>query len=112
AISRRGRHRRHEQEQDQKKTARSGPFSISGTWFFGDLVFRDLDFGGLAPQLRVACHVPLQRSPVMTPLQVPEPELPTSRPPPLAREAPTETATATLPPRPTEPETRPPPADD
>jgi hypothetical protein len=45
------------------------------------------------------------------PLQWPEPKLPTSRPPPLAREAPTETDTATLPLRLTEPETRPPPAE-
>ena len=63
-------------------------------------------------QPRLACHVPLQRSPVMMPLQRPEPELPIRRPPPEACEAPTETATATLPPRPTDPETRPPPAEE
>ena len=42
-------------------------------------------------QLRVACQVPLQRSPVMMPLHEPAPLLPASRPPPLALEAPTET---------------------
>jgi hypothetical protein len=59
----------------------------------------------------VACQVPLQRSPVMMPLHDPAPLLPASRPPPLAREAPTDTLTATAPARLTEPETRPPPAD-
>ena len=42
-------------------------------------------------QLRVACQVPLQRSPVMMPLHEPAPLLPASRPPPRAWEAPTDT---------------------
>jgi hypothetical protein len=63
-------------------------------------------------QPRVACQVPLQRSPVMMPFHEPAPLMPTSRPPPLALEAPTDTLTATDPPRLTEPETLPPPADD
>jgi hypothetical protein len=63
-------------------------------------------------QLRVACQVPLQRSPVMMPLHDPAPLVPASRPPPLAREAPTDTLTATEPVRLTMPETLPPPADD
>ena len=65
----------------------------------------------MADQLRVACHVPLQRSPEMMPLHEPAPLLPASRPPPLAREAPTDTLTATPPPRLIEPETLPPPAE-
>jgi len=48
----------------------------------------------------------------MIPRHEPAPLLPASRPPPLAREAPTATLTATLPLRLTEPATRPPPADD
>ena len=56
--------------------------------------------------------MPLQRSPVMMPLHEPAPLAPASRPPPLALDAPTETWTATAPPRLTEPETLPPPADD
>ena len=48
----------------------------------------------------------------MMPLQEPAPLVPTSRPPPLALEAPTDTLTATAPPRLTVPETRPPPADE
>jgi hypothetical protein len=63
-------------------------------------------------QLRVACQVPLQRSPVMIPRHAPLPLLPASRPPPVAVDAPTDTLTATLPPRPTVPETLPPPADE
>ena len=56
--------------------------------------------------------MPLHRSPEMMPLQEPAPAAPPSRPPPLAWDAPTETWTATAPPRLTVPETRPPPADD
>ena len=56
--------------------------------------------------------MPLQRSPVMTPLHEPVPLVPASRPPPLALEAPTETLTATAPARVIEPDTLPPPADD
>jgi hypothetical protein len=63
-------------------------------------------------QLRVACQVPLQRSPEMIPRQEPAPLVPMSRPPPLAWEAPTETLTATPPARLMEPDTRPPPADE
>ena len=48
----------------------------------------------------------------MIPRHEPAPLLPTSRPPPLALEAPTETLTATAPLRLTAPETLPPPADD
>jgi hypothetical protein len=48
----------------------------------------------------------------MIPLQRPAPELPTSRPRPLALEAPTDIVTATLPPRPMPPVTLPPPADE
>jgi hypothetical protein len=59
----------------------------------------------------VACHVPLQLSPEMTPRQEPAPLMPWSRPPPVACEAPTETRTATPPARLTEPDTRPPPAE-
>jgi len=66
----------------------------------------------LHDQLRVACQVPLQRSPLMMPLQDPVPPVPESRPPPLALDAPTETLTATAPVRLTEPETLPPPADE
>src|ERR1700710_1400714 len=64
------------------------------------------------PQLRVACQVPLQRSPVMIPAQRPAPTLPTSRPLPLACDRPTETATDTAPPRLMPPVTLPPPADE
>jgi len=46
----------------------------------------------------------------MIPRQRPAPELPTSRPLPLALEAPTDIVTATLPPRPMPPVTLPPPA--
>jgi hypothetical protein len=56
--------------------------------------------------------MPLQRSPVMTPLHRPAPELPTSRPLPVAQEAPTDILTETLPPRLTPPVTLPPPADE
>jgi hypothetical protein len=56
--------------------------------------------------------MPLHRSPEIIPLQRPAPELPTSRPLPLALEAPTEIATETLPPRPMPPLTLPPPADE
>ena len=63
-------------------------------------------------QFRVACQVPLQRSPEMMPRQDPAPLLPESWPPPLALDAPTETLTATAPARLTEPETLPPPADE
>jgi hypothetical protein len=66
----------------------------------------------LRDQFRVACQVPLQRSPVMMPLHEPAPLLPASRPPPLALEAPTDTATATPPTWLMEPETLPPPADE
>ena len=62
-------------------------------------------------QVRVACQLPLQRSPEMIPLHEPAPLLPASRPPPLALDAPTDTLTATAPARFTEPETLPPPAD-
>jgi hypothetical protein len=48
----------------------------------------------------------------MIPRHEPAPRLPTSRPPPFAVEAPTDTLTATRPPRPTEPAIRPAPADD
>jgi hypothetical protein len=48
----------------------------------------------------------------MTPLQRPVPELPASRPVPLARDMPTEMLTATAPPRLTPPVTLPPPADE
>jgi hypothetical protein len=48
----------------------------------------------------------------MTPLQEPAPLEPTSRPPPLALDAPTDTRTATAPPRLIKPETLPPPADE
>src|SRR5260221_7409887 len=48
----------------------------------------------------------------MIPLHRPAPELPTSRPLPLALEAPTDIVTATLPPRPMPPLTLPPPADE
>ena len=63
-------------------------------------------------QPRVACQVPLQRSPVMMPCHAPAPLAPARRPPPLALEAPTDTLTATAPARLTEPETLPPPADE
>ena len=63
-------------------------------------------------QVRVACQVPLQRSPEMMPRQDPAPLLRESWPPPLALDAPTETLTATAPARLTEPETLPPPADE
>ena len=42
-------------------------------------------------QVRVACQVPLQLSPEMTPRQEPAPLVPPSRPPPVACEAPTVT---------------------
>src|SRR5258708_34863985 len=48
----------------------------------------------------------------MIPLHRPAPELSTSRPRPRALEAPTDIATATLPPRPMPPVTLPPPADE
>src|SRR5450759_2893451 len=63
-------------------------------------------------QLRVACQIPLQRSPVINPLHRPAPELPTSRPLPLAQDAPTVIRTETMPPRPMPPVTLPPPADE
>jgi hypothetical protein len=56
--------------------------------------------------------MPLQRSPEMIPLHRPAPELPASRPLPLATDAPTDILTATLPPRPIPPVTLPPPADE
>ena len=62
-------------------------------------------------QVRVACQVPLQRSPVMLPRHAPAPLVPARRPPPLALDAPTETLTATAPARLTEPDTLPPPAE-
>ena len=60
----------------------------------------------------MACQMPLQRSPVMTPLHRPAPELPASRPLPFAHEAPTVIRTETLPLRLTPPVTLPPPADE
>src|SRR5450432_3219532 len=63
-------------------------------------------------QLRVACQLPLQRSPVITPLHRPAPELPASRPLPAAHDSPTDILTATAPPRLMPPVTLPPPADD
>jgi hypothetical protein len=48
----------------------------------------------------------------MMPRHEPAPLLPTSRPPPLAFDAPTDTRTDTAPPRLTKPETLPPPADE
>jgi hypothetical protein len=48
----------------------------------------------------------------MIPLHQPAPTVLVTLPPPLARDAPTETVTATAPARLTEPETRPPPADE
>jgi hypothetical protein len=48
----------------------------------------------------------------MIPLQRPAPYLPTSRPLPLALDAPTEILTETTPPRPMPPVTLPPPADE
>src|SRR5436853_3844074 len=76
------------------------------------LRFRSTRAMQLHGYVRLACQVPLQRSPVMMPRQAPAPLVPTSRPPPLALEAPTETLTATTPARLTEPETLPPPADE
>jgi hypothetical protein len=63
-------------------------------------------------QLRVASQLPLHLSPVMKPLQRPVPELPASRPPPFAQEAPTLIRTETLPLPLTPPVTLPPPADE
>ena len=63
-------------------------------------------------QFRMATQVPLHQSPEISPLHRPAPELPTSRPLPLARDAPTDIATETLPPRPMPPVTLPPPADE
>jgi len=63
-------------------------------------------------QLFVACQLPLHLSPVMNPLQRPVPELPASRPPPFAQEAPTLSRTETLPLPVTPPVTLPPPADE
>jgi hypothetical protein len=60
----------------------------------------------------MACQIPLHRSPEIIPLQRPAPELPTSRPLPLALDAPTDIATETRPPRPMPPLTLPPPADE
>jgi hypothetical protein len=59
----------------------------------------------------VACQVPLHRSPVMMPLQLPEPELPINLPLPLATERPTEIRTETLPAELIPPVTLPPPAE-
>ena len=56
--------------------------------------------------------MPLQRSPEMIPLQLPVPELPASRPRPLALDAPTDIWTETLPPGLIPPVTLPPPADE
>ena len=67
---------------------------------------------GTEYHLRLACQMPLQRSPVMMPLQRPAPELPASLPLPLACDRPTEMATNTAPPRLTPPVTLPPPADE
>src|SRR5258708_2759277 len=64
------------------------------------------------PQLRVACQMPLQRSPEMTPAHRPAPELPASRPLPAAHDRPTDILTATAPPRLMPPVTLPPPADE
>ena len=63
-------------------------------------------------QFRVACQLPLHLSPVMIPLQRPAPEFPTSRPLPLACDAPTEMLTATTPFRLMPPVTLPPPAEE
>jgi len=56
----------------------------------------------------VARQLPLQRSPEMIPLHQPAPELPTSRPLPLATERPTDTLTDTTPRGLTPPVTLPP----
>jgi hypothetical protein len=63
-------------------------------------------------ELRVACQVPLQRSPRMIPLHRPTPELPARRPLPLALDAPTDIRTETLPPGLMPPMTLPPPAEE
>ena len=63
------------------------------------------------PLVRVACQIPRHRSPEMIPLQRPAPELPTSRPLPLATDRPTEILTDTAPLRLTPPLTLPPPAE-
>src|SRR5262245_39788078 len=63
-------------------------------------------------QVRVATQVPLHLSPVMMPLQRPAPELPASRPVPLACDAPTEMLTARAPLGRMPPVTLPPPADE
>ena len=60
----------------------------------------------------MARQLPLQRSPVMIPLHRPAPELPASRPLPLADEALTVIWTETLPLLLTPPVTLPPPADE
>src|SRR6202035_3031299 len=65
-----------------------------------------------ADQVRVACQVPLQRSPWMIPLHRPAPLVPASRPLPLALEAPTDMLTETMPARLMPPVTLPPPADE
>src|ERR1700760_4270487 len=57
----------------------------------------DFHFRPENSQGRVACQLPLHLSPVMMPLQRPEPELPTSRPLPLACDAPTWLLTDTTP---------------
>jgi hypothetical protein len=56
--------------------------------------------------------VPLHLSPEITPVQRPEPEFPTSRPEPLACDAPSEALTDTAPAGLTLPLTLPPPADE
>jgi hypothetical protein len=73
---------------------------------------RDDDRDCFSNQLRVACQLPLHLSPVMIPLQRPLPELPASRPLPVATEAPTEIVTETLPRGLIPPVTLPPPADE
>jgi len=56
-------------------------------------------------QLRVACQWPLQLPDDSLALHRPAPELPPSRPLPVATDPPAEILTATPPPRPTLPET-------
>jgi hypothetical protein len=63
-------------------------------------------------QFRVACHLPLHLSPVIIPLHRPVPELPASRPLPVATDAPTDILTETAPLGLIPPVTLPPPADE
>ena len=60
----------------------------------------------------MARQVPLQRSPEMIPAHRPAPELPTSRPLPLAHDRPTDIRTDTVPAALMPPVTLPPPADE